>query len=89
MVRIKLLYENNDLKFDRESEIKRTGTPIQDVKANDLPSPINQRGAKNYTLFGGPPRDPKGEEPDFIHEDDKEEFKKKKRRRNFGATDFL
>jgi hypothetical protein len=45
------LYSGHDLKFDRESKIKRVGTPINKIKSEDLPSPVAKRSSTNYHLL--------------------------------------
>ena len=34
------LYAGYDLKFDRDTKIKRVGTPVECIECLDLPSPI-------------------------------------------------
>ncbi len=41
------LYAGNDQKYDRDSDIKRVGTPVSKMLSSDLPSPVAVKNSKN------------------------------------------
>lgn len=40
-----------DLKFDRDNQIKGAGTPVDKMTRQDLPSPVCTRNSKNASLL--------------------------------------
>lgn len=45
------MFTGHDLKFDRCSNIKRVGTPCDEMKDADIPSPIAKKNSKNMVLL--------------------------------------
>jgi hypothetical protein len=45
------LYEGHDLKFDRLTQVKRSGTPVFDIPPQELPSPVAAKNSKNSAVL--------------------------------------
>jgi hypothetical protein len=45
------LFAGHDLKFDRETRIRRQGTPVHRMNATELPSPVASKTSKNMASF--------------------------------------
>lgn len=56
------LFAGHDLKFDRETRIKRQGTPVHRMNATELPSPVASKNSKNMASF--PTDEASGESPE-------------------------
>ncbi len=45
------IFTGQDLKFDRDTQIKGAGTPVDKMSRSDLPSPVCTRNSKNASLL--------------------------------------
>jgi len=82
------LFAGHDLKFDRDTRIRRAGTPVALFQDTDLPSPVATKTSKNTSLLAVCPNvfDPNCTKSTPITEDDEAyTFKKSK----FGVHDYL